>query len=476
MAIRDKIKGISLQNRASFAYFVSNIVTKGLNFITIPIFTRILTTDDMGSVTIFNSWQSIIYVVVTLSMTSGSLNVALMKYRDKRDEYLSTILSIISVSFVFFLLVFWVFHKEAESFFNLSSDLLFLLLIYSLFNPAAEGWYAKNRYEYKYLGVVIITIASALVSTICSVVCVKLAKEAAVYPLGNIKIISQNIIMIAIGMALYIHIYISGKICLNRDMAAFALKESLPLIIHSLSKSVLDISDRIMIGQFCGKSEAGIYGTVYTISTMSLVVWTAINSALVPDMFEKLEERSYDVIDKKIRKILIFFSIIAVSITLFGPEILMIFTTEEYQKGLYIIPAVSAGIYLTALYNIYGNVIQYKEKSAFLMLATITAAVLNILLNYFGILQFGYIAAAYTTLLSFAVLTVMQGVIHKGLLGKHICEAGFVFRLSAAVIMVCLLCSVLYRYAIIRYASIIFMLLTIYLKQRKFCRMIDFKQ
>jgi len=468
MAIKNKIKIISLQNRASLAYFVANIVTRGLNFITIPIFTRILTTNDMGSVTMFNSWQSIIYVIVTLSMTSGSLNVALMKYSNKRDEYLSTILSIISLSFICFLLIFCLFRKKVESFFGLSIDLVLLLLVYSLFNPAVEGWCAKNRYEYKYLRVIAITIVSAVASTVCSLLCVKFAKKNMIYSLGNIKIISQNFIMISIGVIFYIRIYISGKICLDRDMALFALKESLPLIIHSLAKNILDISDRLMIAQFCGKSEAGIYGTVYTISTMSLVVWTAVNSALIPDMFEKLEKKRYDVIDRKIRMVLIFFSCFAVLITLFGPEILMVFTTAEYYGGLYIIPAVSAGIYLTALYNIYGNVIQYKEKSIYLMLATLAAAVLNILLNYFGISKFGYIAAAYSTLISFVVLTVMQGALHRRLLGKNICGVKFVFKLSATVIMICLLCSILYSYVIIRYTSIIFLLLVIFLKRKQF--------
>lgn len=463
-----KIKNtLSVQDKASITYLAANIITKGLNFISLPIFTRLLTTQDMGVVTIFNSWQNIVYVIITLSLTSGSLNVGLMKYKNDRNKYLATIQTIITVIVGICIFGSLFFRNELSSLLGISYKLIITLFLYSLFNPAIEGWYAKNRYEYKYIGVALVTIISAVLSLIVSVFAVYFARPLDEVNLGEVKIISQTVVIIAFALFFYILNYIKSPRLFDKNMAKYSVVLSLPLIIHSLAKNILDISDRLMIDRYCGKSKAGIYGTVYTISTMSLIVWTAINNALVPDMFEKLSEEKYVDLEARLRKILMLFSCIAVLMTLFGPEVLSIITTSEYREGLFIIPAVSAGIYFTALYNIYGNVILFKEKSNYLSFATAITAGINIVTNYIFINKFGYIAAAYTTLFSFIVLAIMQGIQHKKLIKRHVCSFRFVAFLSTMVVVVSLLCNVLYFYTAIRYAIITILALILIYKRKE---------
>ena len=73
--------------KSAFVYTVSSVFTRGLAIITLPIFTRLMTVDQIGVVNIFNSWYSLLSVFATLSLTSGGFAVAMKEYCDRRNEY-----------------------------------------------------------------------------------------------------------------------------------------------------------------------------------------------------------------------------------------------------------------------------------------------------------------------------------------------------------------------------------------------------
>ena len=54
--------------KSSFWYVVSNFLTRGLVFITTPIFTRLMTTKQYGDFSVFASWQSIFLVICGLEI------------------------------------------------------------------------------------------------------------------------------------------------------------------------------------------------------------------------------------------------------------------------------------------------------------------------------------------------------------------------------------------------------------------------
>jgi len=463
-----RLKNLSQQDKASFAYLISNVVSKGIGFLTIPVFTRLLSTAEMGTITVYNSWQSIFYVILTLSLTSGSLNVGLLKYKVDRNRFLSCNAFLIFVSVTsFYFFLYFPLRNKMDSFLELSQQVVLSLFLYSIFNASLECWYSKNRYEYKYKSVTAVSISCALLSTFFSVFCVEYAKQNNLNNLADIKILSQNAVIICFGIFFFFLIIKRGKCLYDKNIYKYSLELSIPLIFHSLAKNVLDISDRLMISRLCGNSEAGIYGTVYTISTISLVVWSAINNALIPVMFEKLEEEDYDSLAPNLKKILLLFSGIAILMTLLGPELISILTTKEYKSALDIIPAVSGGIFFTALYNIYGNVILFKEKSNYLMFATSGAAFLNIVLNYIFIKAFGYTAAAYTTLISFMFLAILQGIMQRLLLKRDIISFKFAFLLSASVVTICLICLKLYNFNLIRIAFMLILFALLFFQKNK---------
>lgn len=62
-------------------------------------------------------------------------------------------------------------------------------------------------------------------------------------------------------------------------------------------------------------------------------------------------------------------------------------------------------------YGIPAIVEYYHKKTIYISIGTIGAAVVNVVLNYIFIPKFGYVAAAYTTLFSYAMYYLFHSII-----------------------------------------------------------------
>ena len=77
--IKRKLQKMSESAKSAIVYTLSTVFSRGLAIITVPIFTRLMTTDQIGEVNLYNSWYSLISVVATLSLTSGGYSVAIIR-------------------------------------------------------------------------------------------------------------------------------------------------------------------------------------------------------------------------------------------------------------------------------------------------------------------------------------------------------------------------------------------------------------
>ena len=76
---------------AGALYFIATLFNKGIGFVTVPIFSRILTTSDYGTVTTFNSWVSMISVFISLALYNAVRNSFVDMDDKERPHFLSTI-------------------------------------------------------------------------------------------------------------------------------------------------------------------------------------------------------------------------------------------------------------------------------------------------------------------------------------------------------------------------------------------------
>lgn len=454
-----KIKAVPVGARSAVVYTAATVFSRGLAIITVPIFTRIMPTDQIGIVNIYNSWYSLISVVATLSLTSGGFAVAMKEYAGKRNEYVSSILSLTS----FIAICIGIVYAIAPSFWNnllgLPTSLMCLMLVGFVVAPARDFWMARQRYEYKYKLPGAVSILSAIVASVLSIIIVLRMRSSGYESLGEYRLFANYLIIYGVATVIWLSIIVKGKTFINKEFWKFSLKLSIPLIGYQVAAQILNVSDRMMIDKMVGKSAVGIYGTLYTVSSISLLVWNAVNTSFVPYLFQNIDKK-----ENKVKEIsfgmLGAYAVIAVLLTFFAPEIVRILATEEYYKAIYIMPPISAGVFFISVAHMYSNILVYYKKTKYVMYGAAVAAVLNVALNATFIPIYGYMAAAYTTLFSYIIMAAMEAMwairLHKKQCGSESSVYGDKKNLVLSIITVALSLSGLiwYQYNVLRYIVI----------------------
>ena len=77
--------------KASIFYLVGTLFNKGIGFLTVPVFTRILSVEDYGLVTTYNSWVTIAMMFISLALYMA-VRISFVDYQEKTEEVLSSIL------------------------------------------------------------------------------------------------------------------------------------------------------------------------------------------------------------------------------------------------------------------------------------------------------------------------------------------------------------------------------------------------
>ena len=477
------IKKMSVGMKASIVYTLSSLLSRGLAIITVPIFTRLMSTEQIGVVNLFTSWQSMIGAVATLSLTSGGFMVAMREYEHKRNQYMSSVLTLTSLVALVLSIVYIMNPAFWNALLELPTPLVALMLVGYFVTPATDFWLARQRYEYKYIKAGILTMISAIASSIFAVVAVVYASKRGIGDLATIRLYSGYLVTYGVAIIIWLTTMLKGKTFINKDFWTFSLGLSIPLIGNSIAMQVLSVSDRAMIGKMINNSAVGIYSILYTVSSLSLIVWSAINSSYVPFLYENIEKvEKKESIRKSSTSLMLAYGIIAIVLTLIAPEIVRVLATEEYYEAIYIMPPIAAGIFLTSISNMYSNILVYLKKTKYIMISSGLAAMLNVVLNYIFINKYGYIAAAYTTLFAYIILAFSQAIIASYESRRILKNEYSVYDnrklagISVVTILLCIACLPLYSMDLLRYFIIILMLMLTFLFRKKILNLIGYKR
>jgi len=159
-----------------------------------------------------------------------------------------------------------------------------------------------------------------------------------------------------------------------------------------------------MITRICGAEDNALYSLAYSCGAAITVFVVSLNTAFSTWLGEKLHNNEYDEIRKISKYYILFFVFIACGIILITPELLFVMGGNSYSDAIYVLPPVAFGCVCQFLYTMYVNVEQFKKKTVGMALASVIAALSNYGLNSLLIPRYGYIVAAYTTLISYALL------------------------------------------------------------------------
>lgn len=440
--------------KASIALMMSQLIQKGLALLTSPIYTRLLTTDEYGEVSLFFSWYEILVIFTGLCLSKGVFNNGMMDFRKNRDEFALSMYSLTFLSSVLIGITATLFCRYIYNFMDLPFCLIIYLFVLLAFESALSLWTVRQRFEYRYNATSIVTIFVAVISPICGILGIIYFPDNKVLAriLG-----ARNIFLIAY-IAILIHLILKAKGRIKTLYWKYALKFNIPLIPHYLSLHILNHMDRIMISSLIGTSAAGIYSVAYNGSAIVKMIWQSINASLIPWTYEKCEKKKYKELNNLTKILVACYAMICMVFMLLAPEVMMILAPSSYESGIYVIPSVTAGVFFSSLYYIFANVVYYYKKPKYVMYSSCLSAVLNMVLNYIFIPKFGFIAAGYTTLVCYLIQSVIDYFAMRLAIKEKIYDIKFFVTVSAGILAMTMILDFVYEYYIIRYCMLVIVL------------------
>lgn len=462
--LKEKWNKVPLAVKVSAAYAVCSVLQKCLSFVTLPLFTRLLTTEQYGQYTIYSSWSGILTIFLTLNLAYGSFQTAMVKFENRRDEYIASIQGICMILCCVFLAAYLPLRGLWNQLFELPTFFVLLLVAEIVFSTATQLWMGKKRFEFKYKSVVLVTLLTSILSPFIAFVLIRLVSEK-----GYARIFGYAIVNILAGFILFVYNSWKGKHLYNKEFWKYAVGFNVPLLAYYFSQVIFNQSDRIMISHMIGTGEAAMYGVAYNLATVLTFVLNAINASYVPWVYEKIKDNKCSE-NKMISLILaILIGLMILCVIWYAPEMIMIMAGEQYKGAIYVVAPVAMSLFLLFYCQLFINVEFYYEEKKMLIYGSIGAALLNIILNYILIPIYGFIAAGYTTLVSYIVFTLSNYYIMRSIFKKKQLEDSLYNYRGLLLILVVFMASgflgvALYGNLILRMAItlIVLMLLIIY--------------
>ena len=467
-----KYKNMSIIAKASFWALLTGILQKGIGVLVTPIFTRILSTEEYAEYTLFQTWHDIFIIFSTLNVFYYATYNAMEKYKEDRDGFITSAQSMVTLLSLGCMGIYVCVHMIFGEVIQFPLYIVVLMFMDMIFISAYYLWCAKCRYEYTYKAMTVVSILIGVSQPLLGILAIKYSPNR-----GYGRIFGVVLIDILFGLIIYIYNLSKSKKLFVKEYWKYILVFCLPLIPHFLSSQILTRFDRIMIDDMCGKAQAGIYGLAYNLSTLMVIINDAVLKVLTPWTYQQISSDKKGNIKGIINKLVPIVALINIMLILFAPEVVKIFATKDYYEAIYIIPPVSCSVFFMFVYNVYVNIEYYYEETKYVAVASITAAALNVILNFVFIKKFGYLAAGYTTLASYILYALAHYLFMKVVSKKHADGYGFfnnkiILIVSLIFVAISLAIIKLYNYAIIRYVIISVMVVVAILFRKKIVRII----
>ncbi len=397
-------------------YLIASVATSALAFISIPVYTRLLSPKDYGVVSIF---MGIVGVLGSVMSFSADRSVS-RYYFDQKSELdfkrfvgTSSILSLAFFIINSFLLL--LFADEFANVVGLDKKAVYLIIPMSIVNIIGltfEQIYGPLKRSKE---IALSSVMRVFLGFAFSVVFIFVFKSDKFYG----QIIGQIVAGFCI-VFFWIRLIIPYfKLSFDSSYVKYIFTYSVPLIPYALSGVIIEQFGKIAIGGTQGLSQAGFYNLALTVSSIVNITISVTHQAWNPFYFEYMNSKNYDQLDKDFIRIFKITILAAFGVAAFGKEIGLLLAKKEFSGSLYLIPVFTIGYVFYQLAYAYLRNFGYSRSTQYMTITVLVSGISNVLLNIFLIKSFGELGAALSFVLSYVVMALLAWFINAYLVKLH---------------------------------------------------------
>ncbi|WP_109422437.1 lipopolysaccharide biosynthesis protein [Aeromonas caviae] len=399
------IGSFSVLFKRSSVYLLSNILNAVVPFLLIPVLTRYLSPDEYGQVAMFQT------LVAGLAALTGlnAVGAANRYYYDAPEatdlaDYNGSCLQVLLVSSLLLLLGGLLLSQQLGVWLNIPAPWVLLAVILSGGNFVIQlrlgQWQIRSQagrfglFQVSQSGLV-------FALSLLLVVGVKLGAEGriAAMMIATVLYVLLSLLSLARDRLFRLAIW---RVDLLKDV----LKFGVPLVPHVVGIFFLSSIDRFLINDRLGVGEAGIYMLAVQLSLGMVIVFDAINKALVPWLFKALADNQQAQLRRLVRFTYLYFIVVGLLGLLafwVGPWVVELVAGPDYWRAGSVIGWLCLGQAFVGMYLMVTNYVFYAKRTGRLSVVTITCGVFNIALLLYLMQSQGIVGVAMAFAISMAI-------------------------------------------------------------------------
>lgn len=386
-------------------YFYGNFVVLLLGFISLPLITRVMSTEEYGRTAMFTSAVSIIYIFAILGLDQSYIRY-FYKEGVNRKRLLSQCLT---YPFLLILLLAGIYILFADFFnaflFGRSGwDITILVVAYTVISVFERFVFLNIRMEqngklYSNLNIVskVLYIAFILLFVRWIGDDFRVVLYAMTLPLA---------IVTGICYVRYFYVNRKNKAEAHAVETRELLRYGLPFVPMLLMEWLLSSMDKWSVKIFNGFSEAGIYSSAMQIMTILLTFKITYVAFWSPVAMEKYEQEPEEVCKPffadMFGKVQFLCMVAAFLLTILRGVIVLILGAD-YREAIVLIPYLSLMPVLSILFEMTGQGCKFVGKAKYLNYASLAAILCNLTGNALLVPRLGGIGAALATAVTYVI-------------------------------------------------------------------------
>ncbi len=390
-------------------YSLGNLSIKMVGFILLPLYTTYLTTADYGLLAIIEAIAQFSIGVLSFKLSTAMLRWASVEsdtYKKKQIIFTAMLSSgILIIPFVVSSFIFASYLSELL----LDSDKLYIYFYYLSIYIFVEIYNSfildLLRLKQKSVLYIIILITKLLLNLVLAIYFVAYAQIGVEGIVLSMLISSALFSFVTIPFTLK-QIVFKFDIKTGKEMFIYGF----PLVFSTISTMILTLADRFALKHFYSLSEVGIYNLGYKLSSIvNIVIIQSFQMGFLPIAYKMYDKEGAKEFFAKVLTYLTFVLVFSVlTLSFYSKEIILLLSKDPaYYEAYKIVPFISYTFLIKGIYYMFSLGLHFVKKTKYNSFIVLTGAVINLILNFALIPNYGIYGASIASIISSFVILVL---------------------------------------------------------------------
>lgn len=185
-----------------------------------------------------------------------------------------------------------------------------------------------------------------------------------------------------------------------------------PMALWFLAFSLLAVGDRYVIQWAQGAAAVGVYGVSYGLASQSIgLVSGPYMNGCWPRIMQLWANKERDLVRRQLYLMTDNYLLLGIGLVgilaVIGHPLLRLLVGASFTRGFVILVPVGAGRVVAGMSTLGHKTMELLEKNSLMVWDALIAASINLALNVWAVPRWGFIAAGYTTLISYVAYTAL---------------------------------------------------------------------